>query len=298
MNGRFWIFLAALLGSVAVAAGAVGAHALGNAVSVETKAIFRTGQQYHVLHALALLAVGIVLLQSEGRRARFSTWSLQAAALAFLIGILCFSGGIYVQVAEGFSSSAGIVPLGGLSFMIGWAAFAIAALAAQLKEEATPALRRENKRCNRLFSYAGSVRRHQLVALGLAAAAFGLHGLGLSFGLFGASALRFGLFARRAIGAFRGGRSLAVRLADAVNFADSDSQESAKIVRRGRVEPGGNIQSICEAVCNRIDRDCGRGKVRHFNLLSMKMALSAKFTDSNCIVEVGLSSNSQLKQCI
>jgi uncharacterized membrane protein YgdD (TMEM256/DUF423 family) len=128
MGGRFWIFIAALLGGIAVAAGAVGAHVLGDAVSVETKGVFRTGQQYHALHALALLAVGIVLLQSEGRRARFSTWSLQVAALAFLIGILCFSGGIYVQVAEDFRSNAGIVPLGGLSFMIGWAAFAIGAL--------------------------------------------------------------------------------------------------------------------------------------------------------------------------
>jgi len=128
MGGRFWIFIAALLGGVAIAAGAIGVHALGDAVSVETKGIFRTGQQYHALHALALLAVGVVLLQSEGRRAHFSTWSLQVAALAFLIGILCFSGGIYVQVAAGFSSSAGIVPLGGLSFMIGWTAFAIGAL--------------------------------------------------------------------------------------------------------------------------------------------------------------------------
>ena len=128
MSGRFWIFIAALLGGVAVAAGAIGAHALGDAVDVKTKSIFSTGQQYHALHASALLAVGIVLLQSEGRRALFSTWSLQVAALAFLIGILCFSGGIYVQVAEGFSSNAGIVPLGGFSFMIGWAAFAIGAL--------------------------------------------------------------------------------------------------------------------------------------------------------------------------
>ncbi len=128
MSGRFWIFIAALLGGVAVAAGAVGAHALGDAVSIETKSIFSTGQQYHALHALALLAVGIVLLQSERRRALFSTWSLQVAAMAFLIGILCFSGGIYLQVAESFRSSVGIVPLGGFSFMIGWAAFAIGAL--------------------------------------------------------------------------------------------------------------------------------------------------------------------------
>ena len=128
MSGRFWIFIAAVLGALAVAAGAIGAHALGDAVSVESRRVFSTGQHYHGLHALALLAVGIVLLQSEGRRALFSTWFLQGAAIAFLIGIICFSGGIYVQVAKGLSSTAGIVPLGGMAFMAGWAAFAIGAL--------------------------------------------------------------------------------------------------------------------------------------------------------------------------
>ena len=128
MNGRYWIFVAAILGCFAVAAGALGAHALGETVSADARRIFSTGQQYHSIHALALLEVGIVLLQSEGRRARFAAWFLQAAAIAFLIGIFCFSGGIYVQVAKGLTSNAGIVPLGGISFMVGWAAFAIGAL--------------------------------------------------------------------------------------------------------------------------------------------------------------------------
>ena len=128
MSGRFWISIAALLGGVAVAAGAIGAHALGDAVSAESKRMFSTGQQYHLLHALALLSAGIVLLQSEGRRARFSTWFLHFAAIAFLIGIVCFSGGLYVQVAKGLSSSAGIVPFGGMALMAGWAALAIGAL--------------------------------------------------------------------------------------------------------------------------------------------------------------------------
>ena len=128
MSGRFWIFIAAILGGLAVAAGAIGAHALGGAVSADAKRIFSTAQHYHALHALAMLGVGIVLLQSEGRRTRFATWFLQVAALAFLTGIVCFSGGIYVQVAEALGSSAGIVPLGGISFMVGWAALAIGAL--------------------------------------------------------------------------------------------------------------------------------------------------------------------------
>ncbi len=128
MSGRIWIFLAALLGGLAVAAGAVGAHALGDAASAESRRIFGVGQQYHLLHALALLAAGIVLLQSEERRPRFATLFLQAAAFAFLTGIICFSGGIYVQVAKGLSSTGGIVPFGGMAFMAGWAALAIGAL--------------------------------------------------------------------------------------------------------------------------------------------------------------------------
>ena len=127
MSGRYWIFVAALLGGLAVVAGAIGAHALP-AASADAKRIFSTGQQYHALHALALLGVGIVLIQTEGWRARFASWFLQIAALAFLAGIICFSGGIYVQAAKGLASSAGIVPFGGISFMAGWAALAIAAL--------------------------------------------------------------------------------------------------------------------------------------------------------------------------
>ncbi len=129
MSGRFWIFIGALLGGLAVAAGAIGAHALPQvAASPDARRIFQTGQLYHALHALALIAVGLVLMQSEGWRARFSAWLLHLAGAAFLTGIACFSGGIYVQVAEGLSSSGGIVPLGGIAFMAGWAAFAIGAL--------------------------------------------------------------------------------------------------------------------------------------------------------------------------
>jgi uncharacterized membrane protein YgdD (TMEM256/DUF423 family) len=127
MSARFWIFLAALLGGLSVVAGAIGAHELSGLPALVVR-IFDTGQQYHALHALALLGVALVLQQSEGRRTGFSSLLLQIAAAAFTIGIVCFSGGIYVQVAKGFSSSGGVVPFGGLAFLAGWAAFAISAL--------------------------------------------------------------------------------------------------------------------------------------------------------------------------
>ncbi|MGO9986069.1 MAG: DUF423 domain-containing protein [Rhodomicrobium sp.] len=135
MAARFWIFLAGLFGASAVVAGAIGAHALpGGAYSaLET---YRTGQLYHALHALALLGVGVLMLQTEASRARFASWAFQIAALAFTVGIVCFSGGIYVQVARGYASSAGIVPAGGMSFILGWAVLAIGALGMRGKRTA------------------------------------------------------------------------------------------------------------------------------------------------------------------
>jgi len=123
MAARYWIFLAALFGASAVIAGAIGAHLLpGGAPDT-----FRTGQLFHALHALALLGAGLLMRQSEGSRARFSSWALQTAAIAFTAGIVCFAGGIYVTVAKGLTSSGGIVPLGGMSFVAGWVALAIGA---------------------------------------------------------------------------------------------------------------------------------------------------------------------------
>ncbi len=129
MSARFWIFLAAFLGGLSVVAGAVGAHALpdSSALAVPLR-IFNTGQQYHAFHALALLGAGLLMQQAGAQLSGLPFALLQIAAVAFTIGIVCFSGGIYVQVAKGFTSSAGIVPFGGVSFLVGWTAFAIGAL--------------------------------------------------------------------------------------------------------------------------------------------------------------------------
>src|SRR5271165_3004194 len=125
VSGQYWIFLGAVSGLLAVIAGAIGAHALPAAAG---NPVYHTGQLYHALHSLALIGVGLTLLHVDGRQGGFTKGALQLAALAFTVGIVCFSGGIYIQVAKGFTSSAGIVPFGGMSFMLGWAAFAIGAL--------------------------------------------------------------------------------------------------------------------------------------------------------------------------
>lgn len=130
MSGQFWIFIAAILGGLAVVAGAVGAHVLSDTASLDgpLQQAYRTAQQNHAVHAVALLAAGLLMIYSEGHRTSFSSVALQAAAAAFTIGIILFSGGIYAHVAGGFASTSKFVPAGGMFLIFGWAALAIAAI--------------------------------------------------------------------------------------------------------------------------------------------------------------------------
>jgi uncharacterized membrane protein YgdD (TMEM256/DUF423 family) len=118
---RLFITLAAVSGFLAVALGAFGAHALRDRLSADALQIFQTGVSYQMYHALALLAVGILL-------ARFSTdgsvW-LNAAAWLFVAGTVLFSGSLYVLSLSGVTWLGAITPLGGLAFLVGWVALAV-----------------------------------------------------------------------------------------------------------------------------------------------------------------------------
>jgi uncharacterized membrane protein YgdD (TMEM256/DUF423 family) len=118
---RLFITLAALSGCLAVALGAFGAHALRDRLSPDALQVFQTGVSYQMYHALALLAVGILL-------ARFSTqgsaW-LSAAGWLFAAGSLLFSGSLYLLALSGTTWLGAITPLGGVAFLLGWLAVAI-----------------------------------------------------------------------------------------------------------------------------------------------------------------------------
>jgi uncharacterized membrane protein YgdD (TMEM256/DUF423 family) len=130
MPARVWLFLAAILGGLAVVAGAVGAHVLSDAASIDgpLQQAYRSAQLNHAIHALALLAAGILMLHAQGRGRGFSAWALQAAAAGFTIGIVLFSGGIYAHVAGGFAGVTRFVPAGGMFLIAGWVALAAGAL--------------------------------------------------------------------------------------------------------------------------------------------------------------------------
>ncbi len=119
---KWYLFLGAVNGFLAVAAGAFAAHGLQGQIEERALQAFQTGAEYQGLHALALLAVGL-LRRTSGP----SPW-LNAAAWCLLAGILLFSGSLYALSLSGYRSLGMITPFGGLLLLSGWLCLAAAAL--------------------------------------------------------------------------------------------------------------------------------------------------------------------------
>jgi len=120
-NPRLWIVLAGLNGLIAVAAGAYGAHGLQGEPEYLVRS-FNTGVDYHIWHALALIGVAWLVDRTGGALlARLS-------GLAFQIGILMFSGTLYMFGTTADIPFSGSAPTGGMLLMAGWALFAASGL--------------------------------------------------------------------------------------------------------------------------------------------------------------------------
>ncbi|MGE8187827.1 DUF423 domain-containing protein [Pseudomonas sp. NPDC086278] len=117
---RGFLMLAAFFGFTGVALGAFAAHGLKNRLTPEYLAIFHTGVTYQLVHTLALLGVALLATQVPGR---LITW----AGASFAIGIVLFSGSLYLLTLTGISKLGIITPFGGLAFLIGWFCLGLAA---------------------------------------------------------------------------------------------------------------------------------------------------------------------------
>jgi len=105
---------------LAVALGAFGAHVLGDKLSTEMMSVYHTGDQYQMYHALALIAVGILLRLHPDSRL------LSAAGWLFAVGIVLFLGSLYALSISGVKVLGAITPIGGLCFLAGWICFILA----------------------------------------------------------------------------------------------------------------------------------------------------------------------------
>ena len=122
MSGvRLWLALAALNGFMAVAAGAFGAHGVGDP---QAKEWLRTGAQYQLVHAVAALACYGLLRMAVGP-AGWAGW-------LFGLGALVFGGSLYLMALTGVRVLGAVTPIGGVLLLAGWAVVLWAALAGAL----------------------------------------------------------------------------------------------------------------------------------------------------------------------
>jgi uncharacterized membrane protein YgdD (TMEM256/DUF423 family) len=119
---QIFLAIAAVFGGLSVAAGAFGSHALKERLTERALEVFETAARYQMYHALAILLVAVLLSRAESGQSL-----LTASAIAFVVGILVFSGSLYALSLSGVKWLGAIAPLGGTAFMVGWGCLAIAA---------------------------------------------------------------------------------------------------------------------------------------------------------------------------
>ena len=117
--------VAAVIGALSVALGAFAAHKLRQVLPPDAVATFETGVRYQFYHCFALLAVAIVYEKFPGRLMKWTGYCFQ-------VGILLFSGSLYLMTALRATETVGVeklgllTPLGGLFFIVGWMLMLIA----------------------------------------------------------------------------------------------------------------------------------------------------------------------------
>ena len=110
---KFWFISAAISGFLSVALGAFGAHSLKNILDEYGKSIYEKAVLYQMFHTVALFVVGV--LQHLAKETSFSI-----AGWGFLIGIVLFSGSLYLLAITDIKWLGVVTPLGGVAFLFGW----------------------------------------------------------------------------------------------------------------------------------------------------------------------------------
>ena len=113
-SARVLVLAGAVVGFVAVALGAFGAHALRSRVGPDLLATFETGVRYHMYHALALLACAWVMDRWPSPQVAWAGW-------LFVAGVVVFSGSLYLLTLTGARWWGAVTPLGGVALLAAWA---------------------------------------------------------------------------------------------------------------------------------------------------------------------------------
>ncbi len=112
---RKFLVLASLFGATGVALGAFAAHGLKSAITSEMLSVFQTGVRYQMYHTFALFVTSWLMSAA-------ADWKFSLAAWLFVLGIVLFSGSLYILALSNIESFGWITPFGGLAFLGGWIA--------------------------------------------------------------------------------------------------------------------------------------------------------------------------------
>lgn len=124
---KTWIILAAANGILVVGLGAFGAHGLESRLKAnERLATWETAVHYHMFHTVALL--GVAWLASLAAAGRASSSLTDAAGWCFLLGIVLFSGSLYVLSVTNITKLGAITLFGGTLFIVGWVLLLVAGI--------------------------------------------------------------------------------------------------------------------------------------------------------------------------
>ena len=117
---RLFIATGSIAAMLGVAFGALGAHGLRAGMTAQLLAVYETGVQYNLIHALGLILVGVIA------RALPRSKLVAAAGWLMISGIVLFSGSLYVLALSGQAWWGMVTPFGGSAFILGWLSLALA----------------------------------------------------------------------------------------------------------------------------------------------------------------------------
>ncbi len=110
---KLFLILGAVNGFLAVALGAFGAHGLEGKISEKAIGTWEKAVDYQMFHTMALLATGFLMTKIQGAGIVWAGWM-------FLIGIVLFSGSLYLYATTSVKTFAMVTPFGGIAFLVGW----------------------------------------------------------------------------------------------------------------------------------------------------------------------------------
>lgn len=121
MEIKLFIILGALLSAIGVSIGAIGAHLLKEKMSPEHLAIMEIGVRYQMYHAIAMIALASTLSLFQHEWLNFSLW-------AMFVGVVLFSGSLYLYALTLIKAFAYITPIGGILLVISWITYTLGLL--------------------------------------------------------------------------------------------------------------------------------------------------------------------------